>query len=131
MHCEGVPLGRLAKRFGTPLYVYSHNHIVGQHRALDRALRSVDHLLCYAVKANSNLAVIRALAEAGSGFDIVSGGELYRVVKAGGDPSQCVFSGVGKTREEIEYALQLGIDCFNVESESEMVASSRPRRTKF
>lgn len=120
LYCESVSLRALAQRFGTPLYVYSRNHIVGQHRALDRALRSVDHLLCYAVKANSNLAVIRALAEAGSGFDIVSGGELYRVVQAGGDPRRCVFSGVGKTREEIEYALQLGIDCFNVESESEL-----------
>ena len=120
LHCEGVPLRRLAERFGTPLYVYSRSHIVGQHRALDRALRGVEHLLCYAVKANSNLAVIRTLAEAGSGFDIVSGGELYRVVQAGGDPRRCVFSGVGKTREEIEYALKLGIDCFNVESEPEL-----------
>ena len=120
LHCEGVPLRRLAERFGTPLYVYSHSHIVGQHQALDRALRGVEHLLCYAVKANSNLAVIRTLAEAGSGFDIVSGGELYRVVQAGGDPRRCVFSGVGKTRDEIEYALRLGIDCFNVESEPEL-----------
>jgi diaminopimelate decarboxylase len=111
---------RLAERFGTPLYIYSRNHIIGQHRALDYALRSVDHLLCYAVKANSNLAVLRALAKVGAGFDIVSGGELYRVVKAGGDPRRCVFSGVGKTREEIEYALRLGIYCFNVESEAEL-----------
>src|SRR2546427_2711015 len=120
LHCERVPLRRLAERFGTPLYVYSQGHVVGQHAALDRALRGIDHLLCYAVKANSNLAVLRALANAGSGFDIVSGGELYRVVQAGGDPRRCVFSGVGKTREEIEYALALGIDCFNVESESEL-----------
>ena len=120
LYCEGLPLSRLAERFGTPLYVYSRGHIVGQHRALDRALRGVNHLLCYAVKANSNLAVIRTLAAAGSGFDIVSGGELYRVIEAGGDPRRCVFSGVGKTREEIEYALKLGIDCFNVESEPEL-----------
>jgi diaminopimelate decarboxylase len=120
LHCEGAPLRRLAERFGTPLYVYSRNHIIGQHQALDRAMRSVDHLLCYAVKANSNLAVIRALAESGSGFDIVSGGELYRVLQAGSDPRRCVFSGVGKTREEMEYALKLGIDCFNVESEAEL-----------
>jgi diaminopimelate decarboxylase len=120
LHCEGVPVRRLAERFGTPLYIYSRNHIIGQHRALDYALRSVDHLLCYAVKANSNLAVLRALAKVGAGFDIVSGGELYRVVKAGGDPRRCVFSGVGKTREEIEYALRLGIYCFNVESEAEL-----------
>ncbi len=120
LHCEGVPLRRLAARFGTPLYVYSRGHIVGQHRALDRAFRGVDHLLCYAVKANSNLAVLRTLAKEGSGFDIVSGGELYRVLRAGGDPRRCVFSGVGKTREEIEYALRSGIYCFNVESESEL-----------
>lgn len=120
LHCEGVPLRRLAERFGTPLYVYSQNHILGQHGALATALCGVDHLLCYAVKANSNLAVLRALAKAGSGFDIVSGGELYRVVQAGGDPRRCVFSGVGKTREEIEYALAVGIYCFNVESESEL-----------
>ncbi len=120
LYCEGLPLSRLAERFGTPLYVYSQSHIVGQYRALDRALRGVDHMLCYAVKANSNLAVIRALAEAGSGFDIVSGGELYRVMEAGGDPRRCVFSGVGKTYEEIEYALKMGIDCFNVESEPEL-----------
>ncbi len=120
LHCEGVSLRRLAERFGTPLYVYSRSHIVGQHRALDRALRGVDHMLCYAVKANSNLAIIRALAEAGSGFDIVSGGELYRVVQAGGDLRRCAFSGVGKTAEEIEYALKLGIHAFNVESESEL-----------
>lgn len=120
MHCESVSLRTLARRFGTPLYVYSRGHIVNQHRALARALRPVDHLLCYAVKANSNLAVLRVLAKEGSGFDIVSGGELYRVVTAGGDPRRCVFSGVGKTREEIEYALGLGIYCFNVESESEL-----------
>src|ERR1041384_3459376 len=120
LHCERVPLRRLAERFGTPLYVYSQGHIVGQHAALDRALRGIDHLLCYAVKANSNLAVLRALTNAGAGFDIVSGGELHRVVQAGGDPARCVFSGVGKTRDEIAYALKLGIYSFNVESESEL-----------
>ena len=107
--CEQVPLRRLAEEFGTPLYVYSRNHIVGQFTALDRAFRSVDHAICYAVKANSNLAILAALAKAGAGFDIVSAGELYRVVQAGGDPKRCVFSGVGKTRTEIEYALKLGI----------------------
>src|SRR3989475_4275221 len=122
LHCERVPLRRLAERFGTPLYVYSQGHVVGQHAALDRALRGIDHLLCYAVKANSNLAVLRALANAGSGFDIVSGGELHRVVQAGGHPARCVFSGVGKTRDEITYALKLGIYAFNVESESELRA---------
>jgi diaminopimelate decarboxylase len=131
LHCEGLPLRQLADRFGTPLYVYSRNHILGQHGALDRALRTVDHLLCYAVKANSNLSVIRTLAKAGSGFDIVSGGELYRIEKAGGDPRRCVFSGVGKTREEIEYALRLGIYCFNVESEAELaLLDAVGRRTR-
>lgn len=118
--CERVPLQRLAREFGTPLYVYSQGHIVGQFAALDAALAGVDHRVCYAMKANSNVAVLRALANAGAGFDIVSAGELYRVVQAGGDPAQCVFSGVGKIREEIEYALRLGIDCFNVESEAEL-----------
>src|SRR5258706_4785949 len=120
LHCEGVPLRRLAESFGTPLYVYSQNHIVGQHRALDRAFSSVDHTLCYSVKANSNLAILRALTNAGASFDIVSGGELYRVKQAGGDPRRGLFSGVGKTREEMEYALRSGIYCFNVESEPEL-----------
>ena len=118
--CEQVPLRKLAAKFGTPLYVYSRQHIVGQFTALDRAFRPVEHTICYAVKANSNLALLAALAKAGAGFDIVSAGELYRVVKAGGDPTHCVFSGVGKTRAEIEYALKLGIYIFNVESEAEL-----------
>jgi diaminopimelate decarboxylase len=118
--CEQVSLARLAAEFGTPLYVYSGNHIVGQWRALDRAFAGVDHLVCYAVKANSNLAVLAALAAAGAGFDIVSAGELERVIAAGGDPSRCEFAGVGKTVAEIEQALRLGIGCFNVESEPEL-----------
>jgi diaminopimelate decarboxylase len=118
--CEQVPLTTLAKKFGTPLYVYSESHIVGQWRALDRALDGLEHLVCYAVKANSNLAVLRALAGAGAGFDIVSSGELGRVVRAGGDPRKCVFAGVGKTVDEIAQALKLGIYCFNVESEPEL-----------
>jgi diaminopimelate decarboxylase len=120
LYCEGVPLRRLAKEFGTPLYVYSQGHITAQCDDLHKALRPLDHLICYAVKANSNLAVLRALARAGTSFDIVSGGELYRVVQAGGDPRKCAFSGVGKAREEIVYALKLGIDIFNVESEPEL-----------
>jgi len=120
LDCEQVPLRKLAAKFGTPLYVYSRQHIVGQFTALDRAFRPVEHTICYAVKANSNLAILAALAKAGAGFDIVSAGELYRVVKAGGDPTRCVFSGVGKTRAEIEYALKLGIYIFNVESEAEL-----------
>ena len=120
LYCEQVPVRKLAEKFGTPLYLYSRQHIVGQFTALDRALRPVEHTICYAVKANSNLAILAALAKAGAGFDIVSAGELYRVVKAGGDPTRCVFSGVGKTRTEIEYALKLGIYIFNVESEAEL-----------
>lgn len=120
LHCEKVPLRRLAEDFGTPLYVYSQGHIVWQFKALVEALGKLDHLVCFAVKANSNLAVLRALANEGAGFDIVSGGELYRVVQAGGEPGRCVFSGVGKTREEIEYALKQGIYLFNVESEPEL-----------
>jgi diaminopimelate decarboxylase len=122
LYCEGVAVRRLVKEFGTPLYVYSESHITGQFADLSRALGALDHLICYAVKANSNLAVLRALAQAGTGFDIVSGGELYRVVHAGGDPRRCVFSGVGKTRDEIEYAVKLGIYSFNVESEAELRA---------
>lgn len=120
LFCEGVALRRLAERFGTPLYVYSQGHIVGQYESLDRALAGLDHLICCSVKANGNLAVLRAVANAGAGFDVVSGGELYRVVQAGGDPRKCVFAGVGKTREEIEYGLKLGIYAFNVESEPEL-----------
>jgi diaminopimelate decarboxylase len=118
--CEEVKLSTLAEKFGTPLYVYSQNHILDRYRSLDRAMNAVEHQICYAMKANSNLAILRLLAREGAGFDLVSGGELFRVVEAGGDPSKCVFSGVGKTREEIAYALRLGIDCFNIESESEL-----------
>lgn len=120
LYCENVPLRKLAEEFGTPLYVYSAGHILRQHQALDRAFGRYPHTFCYAVKANSNLAVLRLLAKAGSGFDIVSGGELYRVVRAGGNPRRCVFSGVGKTRDEIAYALRLGIYAFNIESEAEL-----------
>ncbi|HUI05390.1 MAG TPA: diaminopimelate decarboxylase [Verrucomicrobiae bacterium] len=120
LHCEGVSLRRLAEEFGTPLYVYSQGHVVGQYQDLDRAFAGIDHLICCSVKANGNLALLRAVAKAGAGFDVVSGGELYRVLRAEGDPTRCVFAGVGKTRDEIEYALKLGIYCFNVESEPEL-----------
>jgi len=120
LHAERVPLASLAKRFGTPLYVYSRRAI---ERAFDRyalALRGRDSLVCYAMKANSNLAVLDVLARRGAGFDIVSGGELQRVIAAGGDPSKTVFSGVGKSEAEIEDALRAGILCFNVESAPEL-----------
>src|SRR5206468_1807071 len=105
LHCDGVPLPDIAKKAGTPCYVYSAAMIVQRYREYDAAFGDVDHEVCYAVKANSNLSLLRILAEAGAAFDIVSGGELYRVLQAGGDPEKVVFSGVGKTAEEIEYAL--------------------------
>jgi diaminopimelate decarboxylase len=120
LFCENVDLQELADTHGTPLYVYSANTILDHYRRLDAALAGIDHEVAYAVKANSNLSVLRLLAKEGAGFDIVSGGELYRVIKAGGDPAHCTFAGVGKTRAEIEYALQQGIYSFNVESEEEL-----------
>lgn len=120
MHCENVDLQQLAKKHGTPLYVYSAGTIRDHYQRLDSALGDLDHLICYATKANSNLAVLSLLAKMGSGFDIVSAGELYRIKKAGGDPGKCTFAGVGKTRSEIEYAINEGIYCFNAESEAEV-----------
>ncbi len=117
---EQLPLDELAEQYGTPAYVYSRATIERHWQAFDAALSGVDHLVCYAVKANSNLAVLNLMARLGSGFDIVSGGELERVVAASGDPARVVFSGVGKKAEEIQRALELGIHCFNVESESEL-----------
>lgn len=120
LFCEDVSLQALAQEHGTPLYVYSAGTITDHFKRLDLALEGVDHEIAYAVKANSNLSVLRLLATKGAGFDIVSGGELFRVIKAGGDPSHCTFAGVGKTREEIVYALEKGIYSFNVESEEEL-----------
>ena len=118
--CESVPLRRIAEQSGTPVYVYSANTILGHYRRLDKALGNLDHLICYAVKAASNLAILKLLAGENSGFDIVSAGELYRVIEAGGDPALCTFAGVAKTADEIRYALRQGIHCFNVESENEL-----------
>ncbi len=117
---EDVPLQSLADQYGTPLYVYSKATITSHYTRLDAALSGLDHLICYAVKANSNLAVLATIARLGGGFDIVSGGELFRVIQAGGDPGKCTFAGVGKTREEIAYALEQGIYCINAESEAEL-----------
>jgi diaminopimelate decarboxylase len=128
LSCEEADLNRVADQFGTPLYVYSRRTILDHFHRLDDSLAALDHQICYALKANSNLAVIRLLAEQGAGFDIVSGGELYRVIKAGGDPSKCTFAGVGKTREEIEYALQSGVHSFNAESEEELQAINEVAR---
>ena len=118
--CESVPLEDVASHYGTPVYVYSSHTIVDHYRRFDAALSELDHAVCYALKSNPNLAVIGLLAEQGAGFDIVSGGELYRVLKGGGDSAKCTFAGVGKTREEIEFALRCGIFSFNVESEDEL-----------
>lgn len=120
LHCEDVDLARVAEKFGTPLYVYSAGTILDHYTRLDAALTPLDHLICYAVKANSNRAILKLLADAGAGFDIVSGGELHRALAAGGDPAKCTFAGVGKSREEIEYALDQRVYSFNVESEAEL-----------
>jgi diaminopimelate decarboxylase len=120
LYCEDVDLARVAEKFGTPTYVYSAGTIVDHYARLDTALQPLDHLICYAVKANSNRAVLKLLAGVGAGFDIVSGGELYRVLAAGGDRAKCTFAGVGKSREEIEYALEQRVYSFNVESEAEL-----------
>src|ERR1035438_8949430 len=118
--CEQVELDAIARTAGTPCYVYSSELIVDAYRAYSSAFGDMPHMICYAVKANSTLGVLSLLARAGCGFDIVSGGELYRVLRAGGDPSRVVFSGVGKTPAEIALALTHGIHNFNCESEAEL-----------
>ena len=118
--CESVSAAELAAQYGTPLYVYSQTAITESFEAWKSAFGDSAHLICYAVKANSNIAILRLLASMGSGFDIVSGGELERVLAAGGDPSKVVFSGVGKSPIEIGKALEVGIRCFNVESRTEL-----------
>ncbi|MFM7103447.1 MAG: diaminopimelate decarboxylase [Verrucomicrobiota bacterium] len=125
LFCEDVSLAALAKKHGTPLYVYSQATLTDHYRKLHGALEPLDRLVCFAMKSNSNLAVIRSLAGLGSGFDVVSAGELARTIAAGGDPSRCVFAGVGKTEDEIAYALRQGIYSFNVESEPELQRISK------
>ncbi len=120
LFAEGVALSAIAERFGTPTYVYSRAHISAQFNAYADALQGVAHLVCYAVKANSNLAVLNLLARLGAGFDIVSSGELERVLAAGGEPGKIVFSGVGKSRDDMRRALEVGVHCFNVESIDEL-----------
>jgi len=120
LYCEEVDLAHIAAEVGTPTYVYSAGTILDHYARLNTALRSLDHLICYAVKANSNRAILKLLADAGAAFDIVSGGELYRVLASGGDAAKCTFAGVGKSREEIEYALKERVYSFNVESEAEL-----------
>ncbi|MEM8885498.1 MAG: diaminopimelate decarboxylase [Planctomycetota bacterium] len=128
LHCEDVAVADIARAVGTPAFVYSKHTIVDHFRRLRDAFAEVDPLIRYAVKANGNLAVLRTLAEEGAGFDVVSAGEIYRVIQAGGDPSRIDFAGVGKTREEIRYALDAGIDTFNVESEGELDLIDRVAR---
>jgi diaminopimelate decarboxylase len=133
LHCDGVSLAEIAAKAGTPCYVYSASAIAENFRAYDEAFGDLPHSVCYAVKANGNLSVLRLLAVAGAGFDIVSGGELFRVLKAGGDPSKIVFSGVGKTAAEVDEALIAGIFAFNCESEPELAlidALAHRRRVK-
>jgi diaminopimelate decarboxylase len=120
LFAEGVALSAIAERFGTPTYVYSRAHIEAQYRAYADALSGMPHLVCYAVKANSNLGVLNVLARLGAGFDIVSRGELERVLAAGGQADKIVFSGVGKTRDDMRRALEVGVHCFNVESTDEL-----------
>jgi len=122
MFAEAVPLKRIAREVGTPAYVYSLATLKRHFQVFDQAFAKVPHIVCFSVKANSNLALLRAFAKQGSGFDIVSGGELFRALKAGGDPKKIVFSGVGKKKDEIEYALNTGILMFNVESDEELSA---------
>ncbi len=120
LYADGVPLARIAAEVGTPCYVYVRSTIEGNWRQMSAAFGEYPHLICYSVKANSNLAVLSTLARLGSGFDIVSEGELERVLRAGGDPAKVVFSGVGKSRREITRALEVGIRCFDIESASEL-----------
>jgi len=136
LFCENVAVEELAKKHGTPLYIYSKNSFIEQYKSLDSALAGLDKIICFATKSNSNLTVIKTFAELGSGFDIVTGGELFRIVKAGGDTTKVVFSGVGKTTEEIKYAIEQNILFFNVESEVELkkindIAGELNKKTRF
>ena len=125
LFCEGVAIETLAEKYGTPLYVYSQGTLTRHFQELDGAMAPVEHRVCFAVKSNSNQSVLRTLANLGSGFDIVSGGELQRVIAAGGDARNCVFAGVGKTEAEIEFALRQGVYSFNAESEPELQRINR------
>lgn len=125
LFAENVSLEKLAQRYGTPLYVYSLNHVLENFRALDRAFKGMDHLICFSMKVNSNIALLAAMAREGSGFDIVSGGELYRLRRAGADMSKVVFAGVGKSESEIREGIQAGIFMFNIESWPEALRIDR------
>ncbi|MBI3852765.1 MAG: diaminopimelate decarboxylase [Verrucomicrobia bacterium] len=125
LFCEGISVASLARKHGTPLYVYSQHTLTDHFQKLDQALSPLPHLVCFAMKSNSNLSVLRTLANLGSGFDIVSAGELQRVIAAGGDPCKSIFAGVGKTEQEIEFALRHGVYSFNAESEPELTRINR------
>lgn len=125
LYCEDVPVQQIAAKAGTPVYIYSQDHFLKQHESIVQAFKEVDPLVCYSVKSNSNLGILRAMALAGSGFDAVSKGEIYRALRAGAEPDKIVFAGVGKTPEEIDYALEQGILMFNVESEAELDTISK------
>jgi len=125
LYCEGVPVSSIAQRVGTPFYCYSSNTLANHYRAFDKAFAGVPNVICFALKSNSNGAVLRVLGREGAGADIVSGGELFRALRAGIDPKKIVYAGVGKRRDEIEYALKVGILMFNVESGEELIAIDR------
>src|SRR5579871_3712642 len=120
LHCEEIPVGRLADWYGTPLFVYSKATLLHHLGQVQKAFAAVDPLICFSIKTNGNLHICRLLCEAGSGFDVTSGGELYRALQAGGSGDKIVFAGVGKTDDEIRYALANGVFLFNVESEAEL-----------
>ncbi len=122
LHCEGVSIDSIAEKVGTPFYLYSYQTLVRHFSVFDQAFNGIPHLVCYSVKANSNLALLRLFTSLGGGMDVVSGGELYRALKGGADPKKIVFSGVGKRKDEIEYALNTGILMFNIESSQELQA---------
>jgi len=125
LYCEGVPVSQIAQRVGTPFYLYSSKTLASHYRAFDSAFAGVPNVICFALKSNSNGAVLRVLGKEGAGADIVSGGELFRALRAGIDPKKIVYAGVGKRRDEIEYALKVGILMFNVESGEELIAIDR------
>ncbi|HTA17618.1 MAG TPA: diaminopimelate decarboxylase, partial [bacterium] len=125
LHAEGVNVEALAHAQGTPLYVYSLGHVLENYRRLTAAFKGVDHRVCFSMKANANLGLLAALAREGCGFDIVSGGELHRALKAGADPAKVIFAGVGKTDAEMAYAIRQGISMFNIESWPEAEALNR------
>ncbi|MDX1386982.1 MAG: diaminopimelate decarboxylase, partial [bacterium] len=128
LHVEKVPLKKIMKQVGSPTYVYSYAALKAHYEDYESALKGIDHLICYSMKCNSNIAIVGAFSQLGSGIDIVSQGELYRALKAGADPKKIVFSGVGKTEEEIAYALKKRILMFNVESRQELKAIDRVAR---